>query len=100
MPKYVLWKAMSSVHSVTKEEGRDAIYMTATLYLSLLQTEQEQHENIFTCLHADVYTYIENSTNNHKNMETAPDFLTSTVVRMQCSTKNLLLTLGEMQTIK
>lgn len=32
--------------------------MTATLYFSLLQTEQEQYE-IFMCLHADVYTCIQ-----------------------------------------
>lgn len=46
-----------------------------------------------------VHMFTVNSTNNCKNMETPPDFLTSTVVQMHSITKNLLLTLGKMQII-
>lgn len=57
-----------------------------------------EYFRVFACWCLHMYTT--NSTNNCKNMETPPDFLTSTVVQMQCITRKLLLTLGKMQTIK
>lgn len=57
-----------------------------------------EYFHVFACWCA--YTHTTNSTNKHKNMETPPDFLTSTVVQMKRSTKNLILSLGKKQTIK